>query len=139
MDERRLRRTISIGPFSAYFTNINTKMHLPGHTHFATVTLHYETLGDTGFPAFANTYAAVQRHIEQLTARPFRDMTNEDVADSLWNAFAAWTDGEIEKFGGAFALRRLEFAVRGAPDKIGHADGFTVYTVESLESRAEPR
>jgi hypothetical protein len=137
VSESSVRRTITIGPFSAYFTNINKAMHLPGHTHFATVTLHYETLGATGFPAFATTYAAVQRLIGQVTARPFRDMTNEDVADTLWNAFVTWTNPEIEKFGGAFALRRLELAVRGAPDNIGHADGFTVYAVESLEPRGD--
>ena len=137
MSERGLRRTIMIGPFSAYFTNINKAMHLPGHTYFATITLHYETLGATGFPAFASTYAAVQRLIERVTAHPFRDMTNEDVADRLWKAFVTWTDPEIEKFGGAFALRRLEFGVRGAPDRIGHADGFTVYAVESLEPRGD--
>jgi hypothetical protein len=136
MEEKIRRRTITIGPFSAYFTNINTTMRLPGHTHFATVTLHYETIGKTGFPAFATTYAAVQQHIEELTARPFRDMTNEDVADTLWNAFASWSHPELEKFGGAFALRRLELAVRGAPDKIGHADGFTIYTVEAAEQRS---
>ena len=118
---------------SALFTNINRAMRLPGHSHFATVTLHYLTNGEGhGFPAFALTYAAIQRHLMALTERPFHDKTNEDVANLLWHAFLDWSDSDVERWGGSFRLAKLELAVRGVPDRIGHADGFTVYAVEAV-------
>jgi hypothetical protein len=126
------RGSVTIGPFSLFFTNVNRQMRLPGHSHFALLTLQYATTpGEHGFPAFEGTYAAVQRHIMDTTATPFHDMTNEDVADALWRAFDAWSHPEVERWGGAFRLAKLELAVRGVPDRIGHADGFTTYTVEA--------
>ena len=125
-----MKRTTVVGPFSVFFTNVNTAMHLPGHSHFATVTLHFETLGNFGFPAFATTYSAIQQRLLTLTQHPFRDLTNEGVADALWAGFVNWTHEDIEKWKGQFALSKLELAVRGVPDRIGHADGFTLYTVE---------
>lgn len=127
-----MKRTITVGPFSTFFTNVNRAMRLPGHSHFATVTLHFETIGEVGFPAFATTYAAIQDRLQALTERPFHEMTNEAVADALWRGFVSWTHEEIEKWHAKFALRKLELAVRGVPDKIGHADGFTIYTVEQV-------
>jgi len=125
------RGAVTVGPFSIFFTNINRAMHLPGHSHFATVTLVYQTApGAHGFPAFAMTYEAIQRHLRALTDRPFHDSTNEDVADTLFAAFDGWTAPPIEQWGGSFSLVRLELAVRGVPDRIGHADGFTTYSVE---------
>jgi hypothetical protein len=122
---------VTIGPFSVFFTNINRTMHLPGHSHFGTVTLHYLTApGHHGFPAFADTYAAVQRALMAATDLPFHDMTNEDIAERLYTTFLGWTDDAVAKWGGVFRLTRLELAVRGVPDRIGHADGFTVYTIE---------
>jgi hypothetical protein len=120
------RGSVTIGPFSLFFTNVNRQMRLPGHSHFGLLTLHYATApGHHGFPAFAGTYAAVQRHIMDATTKPFHDMTNEDVADALWQAFDAWSDPEVEQWDGSFRLTRLELEVRGVPDAIGHADGFT--------------
>jgi len=127
------RASVTVGPFAVFFTNINRAMRLPGHSHFAMVTLHYATNGTGhGFPAFAPTYAAIQQHLMALTERPFHDMTNEDVARHLWHAFLEWRDVEVERWGGSFALAKLELAVRGVPDRIGHADGFTTYTVEAV-------
>jgi hypothetical protein len=125
-----MRRSVTIGPFAIFFTNVNTEMKLPGHSHFAEVTLEFKTVGERGFPAFAGTYAAVQRRLMELTAKPFRNATNEAVADQLFDAFIEWSDPAVELWGGAFCLWRLELAVRGVPDAIGHADGFTRYTVE---------
>lgn len=124
------RSSVTIGPFAIFFTNVNREMRLPGHSHFAQVTLCYATQGRRGFPAFADTYAAVQRRLLELTAKPFHDATNEAVADALFAGLLDWTDPAIVAWGGAFALARLELAVRGVPDRIGHADGFTTYTVE---------
>jgi hypothetical protein len=127
------RNTVTIGPFSIFFTNINRAMKLPGHSHFATVTLAYRTGGDgsRGFPAFGSTYGAVQARLIELTEKPFHDMTNEKVAAHLFAAIDVWTHPEVEKWGGAFELARLDLAVRGVPDRIGHADGFTTYTIEA--------
>src|SRR4051794_16801678 len=87
-----LRSSVTVGPFSVFFTNTNRAMQLPGHSHFALVTLTYRTAtGAHGFPAFASTYDAVQTHLKALTRLPFRHATNEDVADRLWNAFVGWT------------------------------------------------
>ena len=124
-----MRRSITIGPLGIFFTNVNTAMKLAGHSHYAEVTLEYQTTGDRGFPAFANTYGAVQGRLIELTSRPFRDATNEDVADSLFASLADWTSPAIVDWGGGFRLVELRLAVRGVLDKIGHADGFTTYRV----------
>jgi hypothetical protein len=129
--ESATRASVTVGPFAVFFTNVNTEMRLPGHSHFALVTLHYRTRpGAHGFPAFATTYQAVQEQLVALTARPFRNATNEDVAAALWAAFVGWTHPAVDAWGGDFRLCRVELAVRGVPDAIGHADGFTTYTVE---------
>jgi hypothetical protein len=128
-----LRRTIRVGPLSVFFTNVNSAMALRGHSHFATVTLEFDTVGPLGFPAFADTYAVLQERLMALTLAPLRDMSNEAVANYLWADLAdsTWhTDPRIAQWRGcAFALRRLELAVRGVPDRLNHADGFTTYTV----------
>jgi hypothetical protein len=126
-------KSVTVGPFSMFFTNVNKEMNLPGHSHFATLTLEYQTLGAHGFPAFAETYAAIQQRIQVLTALPFRDATNEVVADRLFADFATFTDPCIERWMGHFQLVRLTLSVRGVPDRIGHADGFTDYTVRTRE------
>src|SRR4051812_2815054 len=79
---------ITVGPFGIFFTNINREMNLPGHSHFAEVTLSYRTLGTTGFPAFEETYATIQRMLKDLTEKPFRNHTNEAIARELFAVFA---------------------------------------------------
>lgn len=122
----------TIGPFSVFFTNVNRQMGLSGHSHFATVKLTYRAEGDDkslAFPSFKDTHADVQSTLQQIFDRPFRDHTNEDIARTLFAHFRNWTSPAIEKRGCAFRLTGIELAVRGVPDRIGHADGFTVYNV----------
>ena len=91
-------------------------------------------MGSTGFPAFEDSYATIRRLLQELTARPFRDHTNEAIARQLLIALRAEDfHGEPwkEKYGGAYELAGLALSVRGVPDKIGHADGFTTYSVEA--------
>src|SRR5262245_12059167 len=129
------RASVTVGPFAIFFTNINRAIRFPGQSQFAQVKIKDVTNGTGhGFPAFAPTYAAIQRHLVALTARPFHDMTNEDVAAHLWTAFLDWRDDEVERWGGCFSLTKLELAVRGVPDHMGHADGFTTYTVEAVSA-----
>ena len=127
---------VTIGPFGVHFSNVNTEMGLPGHSHFAEVRLTFATAGRRGFPAFAETYAVVQDSLRDLTARPFRNATNEEVARQLFTACAALGTGPdqppaIARWGGTYRLTRLDLDVRGVLDPIGHADGFTRYTVEA--------
>ena len=124
-----MRETITLGPFGLFFTNVNHAMHLPGHSHYAELTLVYRNLGPVGFPAFASTYAPLQEHLKGLTKAPFRDATNEDVARRLFASLDGWTDPAIEEWHGQFRLDELRLAVRGVLDAIGHADGYTTYTV----------
>lgn len=124
-----LVKTVTVGPFSWFFTNVNTAMGLAGHSHYAEVTLVYRHRGPRGFPAFASTYAEIQERLIALAAKPFRDHTNEDVASALWAAFDGWTHPVIDAWGGDFTLHAVELAVRGVPDAIGHADGLTRYTL----------
>jgi hypothetical protein len=122
----------TIGPFSVFFTNINRQMTLAGHSHFATVRFTYRAApGEKalGFPSFEDTHGEVQRELRDFFKDPFRDHTNEDIARDLFEHFSNWTAPAIEKRGGNFALVCVELAVRGVPDRIGHADGFTVYNV----------
>lgn len=93
-------------------------------------TLTYQTEDLQGFPAFEGTYKAIQDRIIFLTKTPFRNAKNEDVAESLYESFRDWTDPEIARWGGKYRLAGIALAVRGVPDAIGHADGFTIYAVE---------
>lgn len=126
----KLRKTITTGPFMGFFFNRNTTMNLRGHGHSCSVTLEWETDGKVGFPAFADTYKAVQEQVTDLLADPFRDHTNEDVADFLWSELEGWSHPVIEKWGGQFHLAKLVLGVLGVPDDIGHADGWAFYTIE---------
>jgi hypothetical protein len=128
----RLRKQITIGPFSLFFTNVNSEMKIAGHSHFATLELTFDTLGRHGFPAFAETYAVIQDAIKAHTLKPFRDYKNEDVADSFFALFhdpALYLVEPFSKWGGAYELASIRLGVRGVPDRIGHADGFTFYQV----------
>lgn len=127
-----MKKQITIGPFSMFFTNVNTEMKIAGHSHFATLELTFDTLGSHGFPAFAETYAVIQAAIQGFTAKPLRDHKNEDVADALFELFADPANYLVEpfaKWGGAYELASIRLGVRGVPDRIGHADGFTYYQV----------
>lgn len=104
-------------------------MGLPGHSHFATVDLYYRS-GEIGFPSFERTHRAILERLQDLTGRPFRDHTNEAVARELFAGMDGYTNAEIMRWGGEYSLQRLDLNVRGVPDAIGHADGFTTYTVE---------
>jgi hypothetical protein len=127
-------RTITVGPFAAFFTNINREMKIPGHSHFCEVTITYETMGPVGFPAFAGTYTDIQESLIVLFDRPLHDYTNERVAELLWDYFSGYQSKIAEsrwqaRIGEHYKLRGIELAVRGVPDKIGHADGFTRYRI----------
>lgn len=131
--ERHLLKTIRTGPFRIFFTNINKEMALGGHSHYAEVSLTWRTMDTRGFPAFAETYVVLQDRLKALTDKPFRGFTNENVADYLYAGFrdmGPHSDPILEKWGGSWELVKLELAVMGVPDKIGHADGLTIYTVE---------
>ena len=124
----------TIGPFSVFFSNLNRQMGLAGHSHFATVRFTYRGrhvyMGkDLGFPSFEDTHAEVQEELKKVFAEAFRDHTNEDIARLLFRHFTEWTGPAIRKRGGEYDLVGVELAVRGVPDRIGHADGFTVYNV----------
>jgi hypothetical protein len=142
-------KTITVAPLGCYFSNENRAMGLRPHQHYATVTLTFRTLGELGFPVFEETVGAVHDVLGHLTARPFRDSTNEDVADRLFErldalfearapepgdeaAESAWeaARGILSKWGGEYELHALGLAVMGVPDDIGHSDGFATYTVE---------
>lgn len=124
-----LLRSVTAGPFGIMFANVNTAMRLAGHAHHAEVVLTWRTLGAVGFPAFADTYRDVQARLIDLTARPFRDATNEAVADALWAGLDGWEPPYAARYGGSYQLASLLLRVRGVPDRIGHADGWTSYLV----------
>jgi hypothetical protein len=111
-------------------------MKIAGHSHFATLELTFDTLGRHGFPAFAETYCAIQDVIKLQTAKPLRDHKNEDVADMFFNVFhdpALYLVEPFAHWGGAYELSSIRLGVRGVPDKIGHADGFTYYQVTKAD------
>ena len=127
-------RHVITGPFSAFFSNVNTKMRLKGHSHFAQVTLYWQHFGPLGFPSFESTHAIIQHEIRGLLAKPLKDHTNEDVAQRLFDNFCLWHPEYSSILRGwpdcDFALQRLDLAVRGVPDNLGHADAFTTYTIQ---------
>lgn len=127
-----LRRSITLSPIWGFFCNTNSTMKLKGHCHTCTVELEYRTLGDVGFPSFKATVDAVQERVRQLLEEqgPFKDATNEDVAEHLWNGFDGWTCPELEQWDGDYQLQRMTLGVLGVHDRIGHAPGVTYYTVQ---------
>jgi hypothetical protein len=138
--------SITIEPISVYFANENKAMGLRPHQHFAEVTLTFATHEALGFPVFGETVGALAGVLRASTERPFRDSTNEDVADALFETINALLEDEapptpeiiptwataraaLARWGGEYSLQALELAVRGVPDDIGHSDGFARYTV----------
>jgi len=127
------RLTVRAGPFSVFFTNVNTAMKLRGHSHFATVDLYFGTSSapdSLGFPSFADTHAAIQERLKRFFSAILRDYTNERIARDLFAAMDEFRHPSIDKWNTWYELVRLDLNVRGVPDSIGHADSFTTYTVE---------
>lgn len=106
-------------------------MGLPLHTHYAEITLCYDTLGAIGFPAFETTYDCIRARLKQFTNETFEGLTNEKICDQLFTLFNNWSAPEIDRWGGKFRLRWVELAVRGIRDDIDHPDGMTRYRVEA--------
>lgn len=129
MQKRIYRESITAGPFSIHFTNINREMDLSGHSHFAQVYFEFQTLSSVGFPSFEDTHAEIQQHLIEQSRRPFRDCTNEEVLRRLFSFFLETELVAVKKYPGDFKLVRMELHVRGVPDAIGHADTFTVYKI----------
>lgn len=125
-----LRKTITTGPFLSFFFNRNTEMQLKGHGHTCNVTLVWETLDTRGFPAFEATYADIDNRVRELLEKPFRNHTNENVADYLFEGFDEWSTPEIDEWGGEWRLHAMTLGVIGVHDDIGHAAGETFYRVE---------
>ncbi len=123
------KESIQVGPFSIHFCNSNTEMNLKGHCHFAQVYLSFATLGPVGFPSFVHTHEEIQRHLVEQTEKPFRECTNENVLQRLFEHFRNLELQEVKKYKAKFALVSMELHVRGVPDDIGHADAFTVYKI----------
>lgn len=123
----------TIGPFAVFFTNINSQMKLRGHSHYAEVRLTYRGDGTEkplGFPAFEDTYREVHDRLREVfEGGPLVDHSNEDIARAVFRRFNGWIGPAMFGRGGQYHLVAAELAVRGVLDKIGHADGFTVYRV----------
>lgn len=128
-----LRRTVTVGPFPIFFTNVNQAMGLRAHSHTGAVTVVYDTLAAHGYPSFRDTNEALERHIHQLTRRVFKDATNEDIADRLFAHLDGWRAAEWERWGGDYRLRTVHLDVVGVHDEIGHDAGTTRYTVTALD------
>jgi hypothetical protein len=128
-DTAGLVRTVTVGPIGIYFTNVNRPMGLRAHSHTGAVTVVYDTVGRHGYPSFQETNAALERRIHELTRRPFKDATNEDVADRLWAHLDGYVAPEWQQWGGTYRLRAVHLDVVGVHDDIGHDNGTTRYTV----------
>lgn len=124
-----LIRTVDVGPFGIYFTNVNRAMGLRAHSHTGTVTVVYDTTGHHGYPSFAGTNSALERRIHELTRAVFKDATNEDIADRLWAHLDGYVAEEWKEWGGSYALRAVHLDVIGVHDDIGHDNSTTRYTV----------
>jgi hypothetical protein len=123
-----MARTVTVGPFPIYFTNVNRAMGLRAHSHTGAVTVVYDTLAPHGYPSFQETNDALERRIHELTRDVFKDATNEDIADRLWDHLDGWTAKEWEHWGGGYRLRAVHLDVIGVHDTIGHDNGTTRYT-----------
>jgi hypothetical protein len=123
-------RTVTVGPFGVFFTNVNRAMGLRAHSHTAYVTVAYDTLGPHhGYPSFQETNRALHDRIRELTEEVFKDATNEDVADRLFAHLDGYVAPAWDRWGGQYRLRAVHLDVVGVPDRIGHDAGTTRYTV----------
>jgi hypothetical protein len=125
--------TVTVGPFPIYFGNVNAAMGLKGHHHTAAVTMvygHHE--GHHGYPSFKATNDAIRRRLASQTGvrNTFRDATNEDVVQRLWDAWVSYTDPDWAQWGGVYWLHALHLDVEGVLDEIGHDNSVTRYTVQ---------
>jgi hypothetical protein len=124
--------TVVVGPFPIFFGNVNALMGLRGHHHTASVTLEYLAVDPRhGYPSFRVTNDAIRDRLEGLTGtrNTFRDATNEDVANRLFDNFRGWVADEWVAWGGTYELTALHLDVEGVWDDIGHDAGATRYTV----------
>lgn len=124
-----LLRTLTVGPFGVFYTNVNRSMGLRAHSHTAYVTVVYDTIGPHGYPSFAATNDALRDRIHELTREVFKDATNEDAADRLFAHLDGYVAPEWESWGGGYQLRAVHFDVVGVRDVIGHDESTTRYTV----------
>tara|TARA_R110002020_G_scaffold381562_1_gene592465 strand:- start:21 stop:437 length:417 start_codon:yes stop_codon:yes gene_type:complete len=125
--------SVEVGPVGFFFTNVNRQMNLAGHSHTAWLTLIYahDSEKTNGFPVFDSTVRAVEDKLNELTAKPFRDCTNEKLAAILFGEFLDWEiPQDADRWGGEYSLEKIRMAVQGVRDKIGHAHSLTVYNVE---------
>lgn len=124
-------RTVTVGPFPIYFGNVNVAMGLRGHYHTAAVLLVYGYVrGEHGYPSFLQTNNDLRDRLRDLTHGIFRDATNEDVAERLFDALADWTGPSWAKWGGRYWLDHLILDVEGVHDDIGHDAATTRYAVQ---------
>ena len=123
--------TVTVGPMTCVFGNENTAMSLRLHFHTAAVLLEYRVTvaGGHGYPSFYETNQALRDRLRALTAEPFADATNEDVAARLFAAFRYFTHPSWAPYGGNYQLTALHLDVVGVVDSIGHDDGTTRYTI----------
>lgn len=130
-----LIRTVTVGPFPVFFGNVNTPMGLRGHHHTGAVTLEYSTDAQHGYPSFQATNDALRRRLRDLTGvrNTFRDATNEDVTQRLWDQLVGWRAPEWEGWGGSYRLVGLHLDVQGVWDDIGHDEGTTRYSIRRVE------
>jgi hypothetical protein len=129
-------RTISVGPIPIFFTNVNRPMGLRAHSHSGAVTVVYETTGRHGYPSFATTNDALEARVLELTREVFKDATNEDVLDRLWEHLDGFVAPEWEEWGGDYHLHALHLDVVGVHDDIGHDDSTTRYSISHDEAPA---
>jgi hypothetical protein len=124
-----LTRTISVGPIDIFFTNVNRAMGLRAHSHYGRVTVVYDTLGRHGYPSFRETNDALRERIHTLTRNVFKDATNEDIADRIFEHLDGYEDKVWQPWGGSYQLRAVHLDVIGVIDEIGHDDSTTTYVV----------
>jgi hypothetical protein len=122
-------RTVTVGPFSVFYTNVNRPMGLRAHSHLAHIWVTYDTIGRHGYPSFEETNNDLHDRIRELTDHPFRDATNEDAADRLFTHLDGWVSESWVRWGGGYQLRSVRFDVVGVRDALGHDASTTTYTV----------
>jgi hypothetical protein len=125
-------RLVTVGPLPIYFGNVNVAMGLRGHHHTAQVHLVYgHRHGEHGYPSFQATNDELRAHLSAHTGprNTFRDATNEDVAERLFNLMCEFTPPSAYQYGGAYWLDALHLDVEGVQDDIGHDNGVTRYTI----------
>jgi len=126
-----LEQSVTVGPFSVWFTNRNIEMGLTGHSHHAEVTVTFRHHGQ-GWPSFEIPNRILADTVREALSRPVTGK-NEDVTLLVFDTVEQLVQNpptEIAEWDGEYHVDQVSLRVFSMPDSNHHDHGSTVYQVK---------